>query len=368
MIGIGVAVLLLVVYAFLPKPVPVRTATVGRGPLEVTVEEEGRTEVVDRYDITAPVAGFLRRIELKAGDPVRQGQPVARLEPPHAPILDPRAHTEAAERVRAAQATAAKAAARRDRVARLAADGAATPEALEQATSEAERTSAELKAAEAALSRNERRPPPEVHRVITSPVAGRILSVPRQSEGPVNAGETLLVIGDARRLEVRVDVLSQDAVRMHPGTRVRVEQWGGDAPLEAVVKRVEPQGFTKVSSLGVEEQRVNVVATLTSPPDLWARLGSGYRVLARFVLWAEPSVLQVPASALFRTSDGWAAFAVENGRARRRPVTVGQQAALRAQVATGLDEGTEVILHPSNAVQDGVRVEPEREQALASSR
>jgi HlyD family secretion protein len=180
----------------------------------------------------------------------------------------------------------------------------------------------------------------------------------------VTPGDTLLVIGDARNLEVHVDVLSEDAVRMHPGTRVSIEQWGGPKPLEAVVRRIEPQGFTKVSSLGVEEQRVNVIARLTSPPEEWARLGAAYRVLARFIIWEGSSVLQVPASALFRVGDGkgWAAFVVEGDRARRRAVTIGHEAGLRTEVLSGLKEGDVVILHPGNAVQDGGRVEAEPEQ------
>jgi HlyD family secretion protein len=354
----------LLVFAFLPKPVPVRTTAVRRGPLQVTVEEEGRTEVADRYEITAPVSAFLRRITLEEGDVVRRGQPVASLEPPRSPLLDPRARTEASERVNAAAATARNSGAERDRVARLAADGASTRQALEQATSEATRAAAELAAAEAALRRTELTPALAVRRVLAAPAGGRVLQVKRRSEGQVNPGETLLVIGDARKLEVHVDVLSEDAVRMRPGTRVVIEQWGGDQPLEAVVQRVEPQGFTKVSSLGVEEQRVNVVATITSPAEQWASLGSGYRVLARFVLWEAPSVLQVPASALFRLGGGWAAFTVEGGRARRRAIVVGHQAGLRTEVVSGLKEGDEVILHPGNGIGDGAVVKAEREDPV----
>ncbi len=265
----------LLVLAFLPKPVPVRTSAVRRGPLAVTVEEEGRTEVADRYEITAPVAAYLRRITLEEGEAVRKGQPLVRLEPPRSPILDPRAHTEAAERVKAAQATAGNAAEQRERVARLAADGAATRQALEQATSEAQRAAAELAAAEAALRRTDATLSLGVQRVLTAPAAGRVLSVERRSEGQVNPGDALLVIGDARNLEVHVDVLSEDAVRMRPGTRAKVEQWGGERPLDAVVERIDPQGFTKVSSLGVEEQRVKVVATISSPPDAVGPPGIG---------------------------------------------------------------------------------------------
>jgi HlyD family secretion protein len=359
LIGAGVAVLALLVFAFLPDPIPVEIATVQRGTLRVTVEEEGRTQVADRYAITAPVSAYLRRIDLEVGDTVEQGDPVVTLAPPRMPILDARAQAEAVERVRAARATADRAGAERARMERLAASDAATPQALEQARAEAERAAAELAAAEVALQRTEgtegtdRQP---IQR-LTAPISGSVLAVRRESEGQVNPGDTLVVIGNPSSLEVHVDVLSEDAVRIRPGTRVVVGQWGGDTTLEASVRRVEPQGFTKVSSLGVEEQRVNVVAALTSPPGLWAQLGSGYRVVADFVLWEGSDVLQVPAAALFRVGDGWAVFVIREGRAVRRSVTVGRQAGLDTQILDGLQEGDSVVVHPGNAVEDGVRVE-----------
>ncbi|HEX9108646.1 MAG TPA: HlyD family efflux transporter periplasmic adaptor subunit, partial [Longimicrobiales bacterium] len=191
-----------------------------------------------------------------------------------------------------------------------------------------------------------------------APAAGRVLAVRRRSEGQVNPGDTLVVVGSTNALEIRADVLSEDAVRIRPGTRVVVDQWGGDAPLEAVVRRVEPQGFTQVSSLGVEEQRVPVVAQLTSPAAAWSgRLGSGYRVLARFVVWSSPSALQLPTSALFRTGSGWAVFVVQDGRARRREVTIGHQTGLSTEILSGVREGEQVIVHPGNEIEDGVRVD-----------
>jgi HlyD family secretion protein len=182
-----------------------------------------------------------------------------------------------------------------------------------------------------------------------------VLAVRRRSEGQVLPGDTLVVIGDTRRLELRADVLSQDAVRIHPGTRVLIEQWGGQGALTARVTRVEPQAHTVVSSLGVEEQRVNVLAALEgqAPP---AGLGSGFRVLARFVVWEGNDVLQVPSSALFRSDSGWAVFVVVGGRAARRPVTIGQQAGLTTELVSGLQEGEQVVAHPGNDVEDGVRV------------
>jgi HlyD family secretion protein len=181
--------------------------------------------------------------------------------------------------------------------------------------------------------------------------------VRRQSAGQVNPGDTLIVVGNTNKLEVRADVLSDDAVRIRPGTRVLVDQWGGDTALTAVVRSVEPQGFTAVSSLGVEEQRVPVVADLTSPPVLWEqRLGSGYRVLARFVVWESPSALQLPTSALFRLGQGWAVFVISHGRAERRQVAIGHQTGLMTEIVSGLRAGDTVIVHPGNAIEEGIRV------------
>lgn len=171
-------------------------------------------------------------------------------------------------------------------------------------------------------------------------------------------GETLLEVGDTEQLEVAAEVLSQDAVRIRPGTRVLLEQWGGDTPLEAVVRQVDPEGTTRVSALGVEERRVRVLADLASRPTAYAGLGPGYRVLARFVVWEDEDALRVPTAALFPHDDGWAVFAVEGRRASLRPVTIGQEAGLATEVASGLEEGDVVIVHPGNDVGDGVRVRP----------
>ena len=364
--GIAALVIAALAYSFVPKPVPVQTAVVRRGPLQVIVEEEASTEVADRYAISSPVTAFVRRIELVAGDSVAAGQPVAYLEPPRTPVLDPSSHSEAAARVRAAEVAAAYAETERARVERLAAAGAATRQALDEAVSAAERAAAELEAARSALRRAEGADRLAVAEVLRSPVAGRVLSVPGQSARQVNPGETLVVVGDTEQLEVHANVLSQDAVRIHAGTRVLLEQWGGDSALEAVVTRVEPEGFTSVSSLGVEEQRVRVVATLQSPPESWsAGLGSGYRVLARFIVWEGEDVLQVPSATLFRSGEEWAAFVVEGNRAVRRTVRIGHQAGLDTEILEGLLEGDVVIVHPGNTIEEGVAVEPD---AAAESR
>jgi len=375
--GIAAVVLLGVVYLLLPGRVPVRTAAVRRAPLQLIVEQEGRTEVADRYAISAPVAAFVQRIELEVGDVVAAGQPVVRLEPPRAAILDPRSRGEAAARVEAAQgaldqaqAAAAQAETDRQRTERLAAGGSATRQALEQARSNAEQAAArlvaargDLAAARATLSRLNGQGGLRVQQVLLAPTAGRVLAVRRRSEGQVMPGDTLVVVGNTTRLQIRADVLSEDAVRIHPGTPVLIDQWGGDTPLQAAVARVEPQGFTQVSSLGVEEQRVPVVANLTSSPAAWAgRLGSGYRVLARFVVWSSPSALQVPTSALFRSGEGWAVFAIERGRAARRTVTIGHQTGFATEILSGVKAGDTVIVHPGNDVADGKRVEAQADE------
>ena len=381
-----VAILAALAWGFWPRPIPAELGQVTRGPLTVTVEEEGRTRVRDRFELSVPVAGHVRRLMLFAGDTVAEGQAVAELEPLRSVVLDPRSRAEAEARVasaesalRAAEEKTAAAAAEAIRVRgeherrkRLHESGGVSKEELENSAMLARRTEAEqrsaefgiqvarfeLEAARTALGYSAAQgASPLAERVtIRSPVTGRVLKVLRRSEGPVQAGEVLLEVGDPHALEVEVDVLSSEAVRIPPGGRVRFDRWGGDGLLEGVVRTVEPSGFTKVSALGVEEQRVWVIADITSPPELWSRLGDGYRVEAAFVIWEGADVLQVPVSALFRSNDGWAAFVVRDGAARLQPVRVGHRNALTAEVLEGLNVGETVILHPSNAVRDGVRV------------
>lgn len=377
-------VLLAIVYGFLPEPTPVDTATVERGSLQVIVEEEGETRVAETYVVSSPVAAFVRRIELDPGDPIEQGQAIARLEPPRTALLDPRSaaeargrvdaaaagHAQALRNVESAEAAAAEADEERVRVENLYESGSATRQRLTQARSAAEQARANVGAAQAAVRAaageldaaraaatigTAAGAQPGIAQTLRSPVAGRVLAVHRESAGQVNPGEPLVEIGNVGNLEVHVDVLSQDAVRIAPGTRVLLEQWGGADGLEATVRRVDPQGFTAVSSLGVEEQRVTVVAQLPSTP---AGLGAGYRVLARFIVWEGDNVLIVPTAALFRTQGGWAAFVVEGGVALRRDVEIGQQSGLAAEVRSGLREGEEVVVHPESDLADGARVEP----------
>jgi HlyD family secretion protein len=383
---LGAAVVLALTYAFLPKPVPVEAAAVSRGPLRVTVEEEGKTRVVDRYVVSAPVAGFARRIELDAGDPVARGQVVAELEPLRSSFLDPRSRAESEARVKSAQAALAaanenaRAAAATSglagttlgRTRRLFEAGLATREALDRAETEARQSRAALRAAESAASvarfeleaaRAVLRYPPERtgapygHKIpVRSPAGGTVLNVIHRSEGVVSPGQPLVEIGDPRTLEVQVDVLSSEAVEIRPGMRVLFTRWGGDFPLEGRVRVVEPGGFTKVSALGVEEQRVLVIADIALPPEAKGRLGDGYRVEAGFIVWEGAGVLQVPASALFRRGEDWAVFVFEGGKARTRPVKVGRRGGLAAQVLAGLAEGEKVVVHPPDTVAEGTRV------------
>ncbi len=388
---IALAVLAVVVatglyFGFRPVPVAVETAAVMRGPLRVTVEEEGKTRVQDRFVVSAPVAGYARRVDLEVGDAVTKGQTLAELEPLRAMVLDPRSRAEARARVAAAQAqlAAAQASARAaaaeaeharvdyQRVAKLCTVQCVSEEEKDTAkarwqVAEANQRSAEsavevaryqLEAARTALrySAAEQTGHAAEQVTVTAPVDGRVLSVRRRSEGVVNAGEPLLDIGDPHQLEVEVEVLSADAVRIDPGTRVLLDRWGGPEALQAVVRTVEPIAFTKISALGVEEQRVLVIADITSPPKEWQGLGDRYRVEASFILWERPDVLQIAASALFRQGDGWAVFAVKDGRARLTPVQVGERNGLAAQVLKGLNTGERVVTHPSDQVDDGVRV------------
>jgi HlyD family secretion protein len=370
LIGVALLILVWLVFMFVPDPIPVQTAQATRGPLQVIVEEEGETQVEERYVVTAPVSAFVRRIQLEVGDPVEAGQVIVRLEPPREAIFDPRTQAEAASRVAAARAAfgqaeiaAAQATAELERVERLHAAEAATRQALELAAVEAARAraardaaQAELRAAEASQRTGGGAPALPVASELRAPTSGRVLAVHHRSEGHVMPGQPLLDVGDTERLSVTAEVLSQDAVRIRPGARVLLEQWGGPGTLDAVVRQVDPQGVIRVSALGVEERRVRVVADLVSSPQDHVGLGPGYRVLARFIVWEAADALRVPTAALFRHEDDWAVFVVEGRRAGLRPVAIGQEAGLITQVMSGLDPGDVVIVHPGNNVEDGTRV------------
>ncbi len=373
-------------YGFMPRAVPVDVAEVRRAPLVVTVEEEGKTRVRERYLVSAPVAGFQRRIDLKAGDAVAAGEIVAAIDPARSAALDPRSRAQAEAQAHAASAalalaednaraaTAAAQLARQEReraeslrrsgfVSEQAQDSARTAETRAQAAAAAAQQAVrvarfDLDTARAALaSAAQLQAHGVAHRVeVRAPLAARVLKVLHESEGAVAAAQPLLEIGDPASLEVEVEVLSTHAVKIMPGSKVVLDRWGGAEAIAGRVRVVEPSGFTKVSALGVEEQRVRVIVDFTSPHAAWARLGDGYRVEARFVLWEGQDVLQVPTSALFRQGEGWAVFVIDGGRAHRKPVAIGQRAGLATQVSSGLGVGEKLIAHPDESVRDGVRV------------
>ncbi len=386
LIFLALAVITALVMAFRPRPVPVDVVEVGRGPLTVTVEEEGKTRVVDRFVVSAPVSGFSRRVELDVGDLVEKGAPLLTLEPLRSDVLDPRSRAAAEARVEAARAALLAAqqnatASRADsefadtelrRKERLRADRTVSEEEVDRARAQARAAAAKLRSAEFAVdvARHELQAAqtaleysaagslgesPEMV-TISAPVSGRVLALFRESEGVVTAGQSLVELGDPANLEVEVDVLSVDAVRITPGTPVRFLRWGGDQPLEGVVRVVEPTGFTKISALGVEEQRVLVISDITSDRQEWARLGDGYRVEASFILWHGEDVLQVPSSAVFRQAEGWAVYLADGDRARATVVTPGRRTGLEVEIREGLSVGDGVIIHPSDDVVDGVRI------------
>lgn len=380
----GLVLAAALVWGFLPRPVAVEPASVSRGPLTVTVEEEGRTRVKERYLISAPVSGYLRRIELEAGDAISADQQLAVIEPRRSEALDPRSRAQAQAQVRGAEAAlaaaheelnsaaaqsrlAVKALARAESLHRA---GGLSDDALDRAEADATRSRAlheaaehavevarfELETARAVLASHGTAADGELFS-LQAPVDGRVLKLLRKSAGPVQAGEPLLELGDPEQLEVVVELLSTQAVQVVPGTRVKLERWGGQADLEGVVRVVEPAGFTKISALGVEEQRVLVIIDFSSPPGQWRRLGDAYRVEARFHVWEGEDVLQIPASALFRHDGGWGVFRIAGGRAQLTPVEVGRRAGLTAQILSGLEPGEQVISHPDDQISDGVRVE-----------
>ena len=377
-----------VVYALLPQPVGVDAAPVERGLLRVTVDEDGQTRIKERYVVSSPLSGRLLRIDLDPGDEVKSGETLlARIEPTAPELLDPRARAQAEARLNAAEARLqqvgpelqkalaalqhAEAELARER--RLLERNATSRLQLEEKellfrTRTADYNTAkfaeeiarfEKELAEAALLRTQ----PDGATIaedwyfeIESPIDGRVLRVLQESATVVTPGTSLVELGDPNDLEVIVDVLSHDAVKVRPGAKVYFEHWGGDVPLIGTVRLVEPSGFTKVSALGVEEQRVYVIADFDDPTENRVTLGDGFRVEARIVIWEQSNVLKVPVGALFRIGEDWTVFTVEDGRAEQRPVKIGQRSGLEAQILEGLDEGDLIVVHPSDQVVPGVKV------------
>ncbi|MCH5373822.1 MAG: efflux RND transporter periplasmic adaptor subunit, partial [Planctomycetes bacterium] len=339
--------------------------------------------------LSAPVAGRMQRIEAEAGDNVRAGETIlAEIEPVDPTFLDFRGEAQAKAAVNAAESSTALAQAEvdqalaeldfaraeLDRARELISDNTISLRELDEAEKQLKTARAayntrlaalqvrnfELERAKAQLisPTQQRAEAGECECVpITAPVDGVILRVIQESEAVVPAGAPLLEIGDSAELEIVVDLLSADAVRVSAGQRVIIEGWGGEAPLEGRVRRVEPFGFTKISALGIEEQRVNVIIDLVSPREQWERLGHGYQVDLKIVLWENDSVIKLPLTALFRSGNDWAVFVANDGVAERRVVQIGKRNGLDAEIMTGLNEGEQVILHPGDRIVDGVNVQ-----------
>ena len=365
----------LLVAGLWPQPVPVETALVSRGLLRVTVNEEGKTRIRQRYQVSAPVSGQLRRIPLKAGAIVQAGDILAEIDPTVPSPIDARSRAAlearretASAQLDQARATRAYAATELLRNTRLHTGGTVSDQELEAAqwrdlSSDRELAAAQstLREVEAELARFDVTPAAGTiadPAQIPSPIDGHILWVFEESSRVVASGTPLLELGDPTDLEVVIEVLSRDGATIHPGTRVLLEQWGGDTALDATVRLVEPAAFLKVSALGVEEQRVNVIADIVTPIEQRSRLGDSFRVEGRIVTWENPDVLKVPTGALFRQGADWAAFVLENGRAQVRTLSVGASNGVEAQILEGLREGEVVVVYPGDRVKAGLRVQP----------
>ena len=376
-------------WALWPRPVLVDVAAIGRGPLEVSVEDEGTTRIREVYVVSAPAAGKMLRAPREVGDEVVADRTVvAVLEPTDPALLDIRtqrvneAAVEAANaavdladaQVRQARSQLVFAQGDLRRANELAARQTIAERALEKAGLDVATAEAAVASAVATLEVRRRELESAKARLIQpgqqaaaatgcciqvkAPVSGRVLKIVAESEQVVQAGSPLLEIGDPGELEIVVDLLSRDAVRIAVGAAARIESWGGDTTLGARVRRIEPTGYTKVSALGIEEQRVKAVLDFTDPPDAWRRLGHAFRIVARITAWRGDDVLQVPLGALFRQGDSWAVFVVDGGRARLRLVELAERNLRGARVAAGLAEGERIVLHPSDRIRDGVRVAP----------
>lgn len=381
---VAAALVALVAWGFWPKPVLVETATVSRGPLTVRVSEEGKTRIRNRYVVAASVAGRMRRVPLKAGDEVKAGETLlTEIEPAAAPLLDDRtreqavaavamheaAGMQAAESLAAAKAALKLAEADRERVRSVQRTGTVSQAERDRAEGEASIKAAEVRAiefaiqvnnyrlaqAKAALARGSGNPAGELVQ-LKSPVSGRVLKVMQESEMVVTPGMPILEVGDPADLEIEAEILSRDAVTIHPGDSVDIEQWGGENPLKGRVRRVEPAAFTKISALGVEEQRVIVLCDLVDPPEAAKRLGDRYRVEVRVAVWHADDVLTAPAGALFREGNLWRTFLFQDGTAVARTVTAGHSDGHRTEITAGLAVGDELLLHPPDTVKDGTAV------------
>jgi HlyD family secretion protein len=379
--------------AFWPRPLMVDLGEVTRGPMMVTVDEEGRTRVSEAYIVSTPVAGRLQRVEVDPGDTVVRGETVvAHMRPINPAALDARTREQALAGVQAAEAAVRLARAdlnagmaNRDladsemrRAERLAESGTSSEAALDRARQNFRVAEAGIETAEAAISMRQAELANAQAQLIGfddkglaaaiggignddiplhAPADGRILRIMQQSETTLPAGAAIMEIGDVHGdLEVVVELISSDAVKVEPGDRVIIDDWGGAESLQGEVRRIDPFGITKFSALGVEEQRVPVTVALTGKPEERRTLGHGYRVEARIVVWREEDVLRVPSSALFRTGDDWSVFLARDGVAALRIVRIGRNNGIVAEALQGLEPTDSVVLYPSTAVTDGASI------------
>lgn len=399
LIGLALLALAGFVYALMPQPVLVDTATIRNSALKVTVDEEGETRIREVYVVSAPIGGKVLRAPREVGDEViRDKTLVAIIQPGDPEFLDVRKRRELRAAVAAGEAAVSLTEAQIQRAEselefaqsdlrrarQLAERGTVSKRTLEKAAMEVEVLQAQLAQARANLQLRLRELESAKARLIgpedlvtaeaersccvevRAPVDGKVLRIDKESEQIVGAGEPLLRIGNPKDLEIVVDLLSTDAVKVSEGAVATIEGWGGKGLLNARVSRVDPAGFTKVSALGIEEQRVNTILDLTDKKEKWADLGHDFRVFVRITVWSSSDTLTVPLSALFRQGKEWAVFRVAEGRAHLARVEIGQRNAEKAQVLSGLKAGDVVVLHPSDRVADGVRIEERGNSADAA--
>lgn len=383
---IGLGIIAALVGALWPKPIGVEFAQATMGPMSVTVDEDGKTKAKSRFVLSAPIAGNMNRITLQPGDTVEEGKPILRIFPAVPPLLDKRARASAETRLIAASASMRLAGAEVERaktalelaehdakhLAELAKSGVMATDQADHAVFVKRARTQELRAAvfsakvarqnaesaRVALGLFDGSTKPELGLDISAPVSGKVLRVMRADEqGLVQPGTPLIEVGDLDSLEIVADILTEDAVHIRPEASVRILRWGGSEALIGHVRLVEPSAFTRISALGVEEQRVFVIIDINSPREDWQALGDGFRVEVEVAVWQEDSVLRIPASAVFRHEGGWATYVSVDGTARLTAIEIGHRNDTMVEVLGGIEDGTTVISHPSDRVVDGVSVE-----------
>ncbi len=385
LLAVVMVIACLLAYGFWPRPINVDTVLVEQGALTITVDDDGETRIREKYVVSAPVTGHLLRLELHPGDLVVQsGTEIAKLLPADPSLLDARAQTESEARVRAAEAGKEQASAvlasaievsnlaehHLERARNLATSKSISAAEMEEAEHQAGQAKANVRAAEFNLKVREFELEQAVAGLmqstdrkigdpvtIVAPTSGRVLKVFREDAGIVNAGTPLLEIGDIQNLEIVLDILSTEAVRIQPGAKIFIEHWGGDSTLNGRVRRIEPAAFLKVSALGVEEKRVNVIGDFVDPWEARQALGDGFRVEARIVIKStNPDSLKVASGSLFRHGERWHVYRVRNSRAELVPVVIGASNGYETEIREGLERGDLVILHPTDQIRSGTRV------------